>query len=332
MDDVLSQDEVDSLFGEEASAPAGKEEANPGNPRPYDLAHQERIVRGRMPTLEIINERFARNARSALYQFMHRTPEIAISPVRVIKYSAFLRELTLPTNLNIVALKTLRGSGLIVFEPSLIFGVIEVLFGGNGKIHTRIEGRDFTATEQRIIQRMLESIMLEYTKAWSSCFNLQLEHVRSETHPQFVNIATPSEVVVTTKFDVDLGHAQGGIHIVIPYAAIEPIRDILVSSGQSDAGEPDHRWVGMLQHQVQSAEVEVVVPLTTLNATLKQLMKMRPGDVLALDIPQVIPATVDGIPLFECRPGTWNGHYAVRIERSLNHGAEFRQAGEQHGR
>lgn len=330
MDDVLTQDEVDSLFGDDADPATDKQEADATGARPYDLAHQERIVRGRMPTLEIINERFARNARVALFNFMHRTPEISISPVRVVKYSAFLRELSLPTNLNIVTLKTLRGSSLFVFEPTLIFGVIEVLFGGTGKIHTRIEGREFTSTEQRIIQRLLESIIAEYMKAWASCYNLQMEYLRSEMHPQFVSIATPSEVVVTTKFDVDLGHAQGAIHIVFPYASLEPIRDILVSAVQADTGEPDHRWAGLLQHQVQSAEVEVVVPLTTVTATLKQLMKMRPGDVLAVNIPPTITANVDGIPLFEGRPGTWNGKYAIRIERALNHGAEFKQAGDKH--
>jgi flagellar motor switch protein FliM len=149
---ILSQDEVDAqlqgITGE--SQKLEHEDVPEGAVRDYNLASQERIVRGRMPTMEIVNERFARNIRIGLFNFIRKNPEVALSGVKVQKYSAFLREIVVPTNFNIVSIKPLRGSGLIVCDPTLVFAVIDSLFGGAGKYHTRIEGRDFSPTEQRI--------------------------------------------------------------------------------------------------------------------------------------------------------------------------------------
>ncbi|MDB6000670.1 MAG: fliM, partial [Rhizobacter sp.] len=195
---ILSQDEVDALLqgitGE--SQKLEQEEVQVGGIRNYDISSQERIVRGRMPTMEIINERFARNIRIGLFNFIRKSPEISIGGIKVQKYTAFLREIVVPTNFNIVSIRPLRGSGLIVCDPTLVFAVIDALFGGGGKFHTRIEGRDFSPTEQRIIARLVDVIIAEYKKAWEGVYPLQLEYQRSEMQPQFANIATPSEIVV----------------------------------------------------------------------------------------------------------------------------------------
>jgi len=316
VDGILSQDEVDALLngGSNDDDPI-EEKIDDGGVRSYNLASQERIVRGRMPTLEIIHERFARNFRIGMFNFMRRTPEISVGTVRVMKYSAFLRELILPTNLNLVALKSLRGTCLFIFEPTLVFAVIDCLFGGNGKFHTRIEGREFTVTELRIIQRMLEMTLREYTKAWQPAFGMEMEFVRSEMQPQFVNIATPNEVTVSVKFDIDLGEAGGALHICIPYSAIEPIRDLLFSTTQGDSGEVDSRWVGMLTSQVQTAEVQIVTELAAATVSLKDVLNMRPGDFIALEPPELLQATVHGVPVIEGRAGVSRNHYALQVER-----------------
>lgn len=323
MDEVLSQAEVDALLGGfDDAAEQPPETATADGTRNYDLAKQERIVRGRMPTLEIINERFVRNLRVSIFNFMRRTPEVAIGPVQVMKYSAFVGDLVLPTNFNLVANKPLRGTSLFIFEPTLIFAMIDMMFGGSGKVHTRIEGRDFTATEQRLIKRLLDIVLTEYRRAWAPIFEFQFDYVRSEMQPQFASIATPSEVVVTSKFEIDLGDAGGAIHVCTPYTTIEPIRDLLLSSVQADTGEMDHRWVNMLSHQVQDAEVEVVATLSTIDATVKQILAMRAGDVLNMRMPDSIAIDVACIPLFEGRPGTVNGNLAVRVERILTPASE----------
>lgn len=318
MEGILSQDEVDALLeggsGEESAAQAPAED---GGVRAYNIANQERIVRGRMPTLEIIHERFARNLRIGMFNFMRRTPELAVGPVRTLKYSAFMHDLILPTNLNLVSLKPLRGTGLFVFEPTLVFAVIDCMFGGSGKIHTRIEGREFTITEMRIIQRMLEMTLGEYIKAWAPVHKLELEYVRSEMHPQFANIAPPSDVVVAAKFDLDFGDCGGAVHVCIPYASVEPIRDTLFSSTQTDTGEADRRWLGMLSSQVQTAEVELIAELASIEATVKQVLNMRPGDVIAFQPPERVQVSVHSVPVLEGRPGIVKGKYAIQVDRLL---------------
>ena len=328
----LSQEEVDALLegvtGE--SQKLVEEVAQSGEVRPYNISSQERIVRGRMPTMEIVNERFARNLRLGLFNFIRRSPEISVGPVTVQRYSAFLRELAVPTNFNIVALRPLRGNGLVVCEPALVFGVIESLYGGIGKFQTRIEGRDFSATEQRVINRMVDVITSEYKKAWTGIYPLQLDYQRSEMQPQFANIATPSEIVVSTSFQLEIGEITGAIHICMPYATLEPIRDVLYSSTQGDSIEVDRRWVNVLTQEIQAAQVVLVAELAHAEATVEQLIAMKPGDFIELDKPTRVQAKVDGVPLFDCQYGPHNAKYALKIERSLRHN-DPNWKGDRHG-
>ncbi len=316
---ILSQDEVDALLqgitGDSQSLEP--ETAGKGSIRGYDLASQERIVRGRMPTMEIINERFARNIRLGVFHLIRKSPEISIGPTKVQKYSAFLREIVVPTNFNIVSVKPLRGSGLIVCDPTLVFAVIDALFGGAGKYHTRIEGRDFSATELRVIGRLIDVVAAEYKKAWHGIYPLELAYQRSEMQPQFANIATPSEIVITTSFTLEIGDSSGAIHFCIPYSTLEPIRDILYSTVQGDAGEPDRRWVNLMKEQIQSAEVELVAELAQAPATVEQLLSFKPGDFIELELRQAIQAKVAGVPVFDCHYGTSNGKYALKVDQLL---------------
>lgn len=317
-DDILSQDEVDALLkGVTGEEDAVAVEEGGGDVRPYNLAKQERIVRGRMPTLEIINERFARLFRIALFNFMRRTAEISVSPVRVLKYSEFVRNLVVPTNLNMVHIKPLRGTSLFIFDPNLVFLVVDNLFGGDGRFHMRVEGRDFTPTEQRIIQRMLEVVFSEYKKAWEAVYPVEFEYIRSEMNTQFANIATPSEVVVVTTFNIELGSGGGDFHICMPYAMIEPIRDMLYSSMQGERMEVDDRWAKLMTKQMQSAEVNLVANLGEAPVNFGQILNMKVGDVISLDIPEAIVAEVDGVPVLECNYGVLNGQYALKVNKVI---------------
>ena len=327
--EFLTQDEVDALLNGVSGEEDEVVQEDIGGVRSYNLATQERIVRGRMPTLEVINERFARLLRIGLFNFMRRSPEISVGPVRVIKYSEFIRNLVVPTNLNVVQVKPLRGNALFVFEPTLVFLVVDNLFGGDGRFHSRVEGRDFTPTEQRIIQRMLQVVFDDYQKSWKGIYPLTFEYVRSEMRTQFANIATPTEIVVVTTFNIELGAGGGAFHICVPYATLEPIRDLIYSSMQGNHMEPDRRWVRMLSKQVQSAEVDLTANLVSLTLTVDQLLKVKVGDVLSADIPKTVTAQVDGVPIFEARYGALNGQYAIMIERVLTPQDE-NSAGEHH--
>lgn len=319
-DDILSQEEVDALLkgvtGEMDTPESDAVDA--GGVHIYNLASQDRIVRGRMPTMEVINERFARNLRLGLFNFMRRTAEISVGPVKLQKYSEFVRNLVVPTNLNMVHVKPLRGTAMMIFEPNLVFLVIDNLFGGDGRYHTRVEGRDFTQTEQRIIQNLLGVAMEEMQKAWESVYPIEFEFVRSEMNTQFANIATPSEVVVATTFTIEIGPVGGDFHVCLPYAMIEPIRDLLYAGMQGDRTEVDDRWVNFLSHKVQSTEVKLVANLTEAELTVRQLLQIKVGDVISLDIPESITANVEGVPLLECGFGVHNGQYALKVKRFLS--------------
>jgi flagellar motor switch protein FliM len=316
---ILSQEEVDALLqgitGE--SQKLEHDDAPKTGVRDYDLASQERIVRGRMPTMEVINERFARNIRLGLFNLIRKSPEVSIGGIKVQKFSAFLREIVVPTNFNIMNVKPLRGSGLIVCDPSLVFAVIDSLFGGVGKYHTRIEGRDFSPTELRVIYRLVETICAEYKKAWTGIYPVDLEYQRSEMQPQFANIATPSEIVVSTNFTLEIGETTGSVHFCIPYSTLEPIRDVLFSTIQGDSAEPDRRWVNLLKEQIKSAEVNLVAELAYAGATVEQLLAFKPGDFIELDLEPMIQAKVDGVPVFDCHYGTSNNRYSIKIDKLL---------------
>lgn len=335
-DNFLSQEEVDALLkgvtGDQDDAESLEDTLGV---RPYNLGTQERIVRGRMPTLEIINERFARLLRIGLFNFLRRSAEVSVGTVKVSKYSEFIRNLVVPTNLNLTHMKPLRGTSLIVMDPGLVFLLVDNLFGGDGRFHTRVEGRDFTQTEQRIIQKILEIIYETYAKSWEPVYPVQFEYIRSEMNTQFANIATPNEVVVSTTFTIELGPVSGEMHMCMPYSMIEPIRDLLTSSLQGETLEIDKRWVRLMTQQIQIAEVEIVADLGTARINLGDILNMKVGDIIPIAVPEIVSAKVDGTPVMECKYGVFNGQYALRVDKMLgssgNDVAHETQSGESNG-
>ena len=331
-DKFLSQDEVDALLkGVDGDQDDDQPASNTGEVRDYNLATQERIVRGRMPTLEIINERFARLVRIELFNFLRRTVEVSVGPVRITKYSDFVRNLVVPTNLNLIQMKPLRGTALMVFDPTLVFLVVDNMFGGDGRFHTRVEGRDFTQTEQRIIQRILNIVFETYSKSWEPVYPVQFEYMRSEMNTQFANIATPNEVVIAVTFNVELGPASGEIHFCFPYSMLEPLRDILSSPLQGEVLGTDKRWVKLMTQQVQAAEVEIVADLAKTNMMIGEVLNMKVGDVVPLNIEESIEAQVDGVPVMLCKYGMFNGQYALRVEKLLRSNSTEYIKGEPYG-
>jgi flagellar motor switch protein FliM len=331
-DKFLSQDEVDALLkGVDGDQDDEKSAGDAGDVREYNLATQERIVRGRMPTLEIINERFARLVRIELFNFLRRTVEVSVGPVRITKYSDFVRNLVVPTNLNLIQMKPLRGTGLMVFDPTLVFLVVDNMFGGDGRFHTRVEGRDFTQTEQRIIQRIINIVFETYSKSWEPVYPVQFEYMRSEMNTQFANIATPNEVVVAVTFNIELGPAGGEMHFCLPYSMIEPIRDILSSPLQGEVLGTDKRWVKLMTQQVQAAEVEIVADLAKTSMMIGDVLNMKVGDIVPLNLEESIEAQVDGVPVMLCKYGMFNGQYALRVEKLLRSNSTEYIKGEPYG-
>ena len=317
----LSQDEIDALLqgvtGEAEPARAAAVEV-PEGPLAYKLGTDERVVRGRLHTLEVINERFARQLRSAMLVFMRRSADLSVGAVEVQKYAEFVRHLPVPANINMIQMKPLRGTALFVFDPKLIFLVVDNLFGSDGRYHVRVEGRDFTQTEQRIIKRLLTLTLESYGSAWNPVYPLDFDYVRSEMHARLANIVEPNEMVIVTTFQIEFGPIGGALTVCIPYSMIEPIRPLL-SNPLQDGFEVDKRWVKDLSQQVQSADLELRAHFLTFESSSGQLLKLQVGDVLPVEIPSTIVANVNGVPVMECGYGTSNSHYALRVQKMINH-------------
>ncbi|EFB4881783.1 flagellar type III secretion system pore protein FliP [Escherichia coli] len=204
-DSILSQAEIDALLNGDSEVKDEPTASVSGESdiRPYDPNTQRRVVRERLQALEIINERFARHFRMGLFNLLRRSPDITVGAIRIQPYHEFARNLPVPTNLNLIHLKPLRGTGLVVFSPSLVFIAVDNLFGGDGRFPTKVEGREFTHTEQRVINRMLKLALEGYSDAWKAINPLEVEYVRSEMQVKFTNITTsPNDIVVNTPFHV----------------------------------------------------------------------------------------------------------------------------------
>lgn len=319
MSEFLSQDEVDSLLrgvtGE--TDEADQEVAPEGGVQAFKLGTQERIVRGRMPTMEIINARFARLFRIAFFNLIRRTADVSVGQVSIQQYGEFIRNLPVPANFNLVMAKPLRGHALFIFDPNLVFLVVDNMFGGDGRFHVRVEGREFTQTENRIIKKLLNAAFEAYSKAWEGVYPLEFEFVRSEMNSQFASIATPNEVVLASTFDIEFSGLGGAFHVLLPYAMLEPIRELLYSSVQGEHMESDQRWARTLANQMQAADVELTAILGQARIPLDKVLKMRGGDVIQMDTGKNIIVQVEGIPVMECKYGVSSGKYAFKVEKIL---------------
>lgn len=324
-ENYLTQDEVDAVLSEvrgedPVSNVATEPEQSLDGVRPYDLGSPDRIVRRRMQTLELINERFARRMRSVFLNFMRRNADISVGQISVLKYSDFERNLPVPSNLNMVKLNPLRGTALFAFDPTLVFLVIENMFGGQGNGMTRIEGRDFTATEQRIVQRLLNHTLEAYVQAWDGIFAIEHSYIRSEMHTKFASVTGSNEVVLVTPIRIEFGAVGGNLNVCLPYSMIEPIRDLL-SRPYQDPSEAvgDSSWSGKLSGQLRQAGLEVVAEFAKIDTTLGEMISLKKGDVLPFDLPKTIVATVDDVPVLECGYGTSaNGkRYAISVQEHL---------------
>lgn len=317
-DKVLDQEEIDALIhgvdSGKVDTAAGPQPG--GEVRPFDFGSEMRIVRGRMPTLEMINDRFARLFRVSLYNLLRRSPEIAVAPIQVKKFAEYVHSLHVPTSLNMVKMNPFRGTALVVLDPKLVFAVVDNFFGGSGR-HAKIEGREFTATEQRIIHMMLRSVFADLHEAWSHIAPVEVEFVQAEINPHFANIVSPSEIVVITSFHIELDGGGGNLNITMPYSMLEPLREILDAGVASDRAEKDERWATSLREDIEDAEVQISTRLGRASITLANLLNLRPGDVLPCDFSGKVTLLAEDVPVFRGSFGLSRGLQAVKVDERI---------------
>ena len=318
--DLLSQDEIDALLhgvddGDVETDEEGDTEDEDGV-RSYDLASHERIVRGRMPTLEMINERFARHTRISLFNLLRRTADVTVGGIQVMKYGDYIHTLYVPTSMSLVKAHPLRGTALFIMDSRLVFKLVDQFFGGDGR-HAKIEGREFTPTETRIVHRTLQQLFHDLEEAWKPVTSLRFEHVGHEVNPAMANVVNPTEVVVVSSFQVDLEGGSGDLHITMPYSMLEPIRDQLVSGVQTTEEQKDERWLSALRRDIMMATLELDLTVAEREMTLRDVMELEAGDIIPIEMQDTLPLKANGIPLFECQLGTSRGNLAVKIKETI---------------
>ena len=313
MQDLLSQDEIDALLhgvddGDVDTGGGG----DPGGISSYDLTTQDRIVRGRMPTLEMINERFARYTRISMFNLLRRTADVSVGGINIQKFGEYVHTLYVPTSLNMVKFRPLRGTALIVFDAKLVFKLVDNFFGGDGR-HAKIEGREFTPTELRVVKMVMEQAFIDMKEAWRAVLPINFEHINSEVNPSMANIVSPSEVVVVSSFHVELDGGGGELHITIPYSMIEPIREMLDAGLQSDSDERDDRWINSLREDIMEASVRLETNMVRSKILLKDIVDLKEGDVIPIDLPDEHTTTANGVPLFKVNIGQSGGNLALKV-------------------
>jgi len=319
--DLLSQDEIDALLHGVDDGDVETEESEEElstDARSYDFNSQERIVRGRMPTLEMVNERFSRYFRISLFNFLRRSAEISISGIQIQKFSEYVQGLFVPTNLNMVRFLPLRGRALIVIEPRLVFTAVDNFFGGAGQFYNKVEGREFTPTEMRIIRLIIDLIFKDLKEAWKPVLELNFEYTGSEVNPAFANIVSPAEIVVVSTFHLELEGGGGDINIAMPYSMIEPIRDLLDAGMSSDQGESDNnRWQSALRNEVMRSKINMSSLLVEKQMKLSDILHFKKGDVIPVDIPDEVMLRAESIPIYTGKVGLSDGNYAIKINEKI---------------
>jgi len=319
--DLLSQDEIDALLHgvddvEEEDVVEDVVQSRDGT-SDYDFSSQDRIVRGRMPTLEMVNERFARHMRISLFNMMRRTAEVSINGIQMIKFGEYIHTLFVPTSLNMVRFRPLKGTALITMEARLVFILVDNFFGGDGRYHAKIEGREFTPTERRIIQMLLKLVFEDYKEAWSPVMDVSFEYLDSEVNPSMANIVSPTEVVVISSFHIELDGGGGDFHIALPYSMLEPIRELLDAGVQSDKEDTDMRWSKALRDEIMDVPVTINTKFIEVDISLSQVMELQAGDIIPIEMPDNITVLIEDLPTFRAKLGRSRDNIALKIESKI---------------
>ena len=311
--DLLSQDEIDALLhGVDDGLVKAETAAEPGSVKSYDLTSQDRIVRGRMPTLEMINERFARYTRISMFNLLRRSADVAVGGVQVMKFGEYVHSLYVPTSLNLVKIKPLRGTALFILDAKLVFKLVDNFFGGDGR-HAKIEGREFTPTELRVVRMVLEQAFIDLKEAWQAIMEVNFEYINSEVNPAMANIVGPSEAIVVSTFHIELDGGGGDLHVTMPYSMIEPVREMLDAGFQSDLDDQDERWSKALREDVLDVSVPLSATVARRQLRLRDILHMQPGDVIPIELEDELVMRANGVPSFKVKLGSHKGNLALQV-------------------
>jgi len=319
-EELLSQDEIDVLLNGVDEGDVETDELPPaplvGGVQAYDLTSQDHIIRGRLPTLEMINERFTRYTELSMFELLRQTPQVTAAKIENIKFSEYLQMLGIPTSLNMVKIHPLRGTALFVLDADLVVNLVDLFFGG-GSHDNDIAEREFTATEKRIIQKILNQVFVDMKEAWKTVMDIDFEYTGTEANPAMLKVVSSSEVVVLSTFEVKIEDKGGKIQVAIPYSMLEPVRETLDSGVQADVEDTDDSWLESLQEDIRYASVPISCRVAERKIKLREILNFKVGDVIPIEMPESSTLMANGIPLFEAGVGASNEHLALKIKRQI---------------
>ncbi len=324
MSEILSQDEVDSLLDGLDSGDV-KTEEDVASPKPsedvevYDFASQDKFGRTRMPTFDVINERLSREFRATFSSLLQTNVDVSANPFTAVKFSEFVRVLSVPTSLHVFRVDPLRGYGLVVFESQLVYNLIDTFFGGDALGVARVEGREFTTIEELMIKKVVVAVLKNIEISWAPIQSVKTALVRSEMNPQFTAIVLPTDLVIVTKFEVELEKAAGNLIVCYPYAMIEPLRKKLSSGVQAEVERIDETWSKIIRQAILNSEVELKIRLGKTEITGERLIYMQKGDVIQLDNDAGNPlfCYIDGLEKMIGYVGVQRGFQAFKVKDKI---------------
>jgi flagellar motor switch protein FliM len=322
MSQILSQEEVDALLTgvSDGEIETEQEETyDPSSVRQYDLTGQDRIVRGRMPALEITTEKFARIFRTTLLSLLRKVINVNTLSVDMIKYGEFIKSIPIPASLHAFKMDPLKGSSLLVIESRVVFALVDIIFGGSGREGFKIEGRDFTNIENNLIKRIVLKVLSDFKEVWKAIIQLDVIYQRSESNPQFMQIVAPTDVVIVSQFEIDLEFSSGIMTFCIPYLTIEPIREKLQGTYQADRLEVDKEWAYRFKEGLRCSKVNLTVELGRTKLSGREIINLKKGDVIPLDqyCSSSLDIYVEDVLKFKGQPGIYKGNRAVEISKFI---------------
>lgn len=319
-DEVLTQAEIDALLNgvdDGDVVTEVEEEEDSSDYVLYDLASQDRIVRKRLPTLELINERFARSFRISLFNFLSRSADVSIGGIHIMRYEDFIQSMYMPTSMHIVKVNPLKGLGLFSMEAKLVFKLVDNFFGGEGH-NPKVDGRDFTPTELRVTELLMQQVFRDFEEAWQPIYEVGFEVTGTEVNPAMTSIVGPSDAVIVSKFHLEIDNNEGDLSVALPYAMIDPIKDLLDSAISADNDEADVRWQQTLRKDVMKAKVDLECSVVEKMMNLRNILDINEGDVIPVDIPASLVLKANGVPIFDARLGTSRGNLALEMLNRTN--------------
>ncbi len=337
MNQILSQSEVDALLaavtegdvpssdsGSSGNSSSNVKSINGGNVEKnvitYDLTSQDRIIRGRLPQLEVIYEKFMRSFRVSLSGSLRKIASITLTSTEFLKFGEFINTLPIPTCMSVLRFNNLRGSALFVIEAKLAYALVDSFFGGADRPYAKLDGKEFTPIELQIVKKVVELAINDLEISWSTIEKIDCSFQRTEINPQFVGIVPPTDVVIASTFDVELEQASGTISIVIPYSTIEPIKQKLSTGFQVESDQTDKKlWTSIIKEQLLDTDVDIKVNLGETEIKLKDLMNLKIGDVISLtqDSSGELDVQVENVKKFKGYYGVHHGTVAMQITKQI---------------